>query len=295
MFNLNPILTSRLNSHRVARPLRAMSRGGAAMLVAVSLLAALPAGRAVAATFAAVASPPRFELVGKPGETVRETLEISNADAEPGNYRLFTNDWQLDAGGGPSFQDGLAATSCRPWVALERRSIVINPNVNRKIRFEVQIPPNAPPGECRFALMIEQDEGTLSKAMAGNLPVPIQGRIAVIVYVRIGDAAPKLRLVDVRLVDINGQATPVARVANDGNAHDRLDGVVAATDADNQKINFAVSQRPILAGETRELPFSVYAADPAIKPIVKWRGPLQIKGTLEAESGLKLPLDQLLR
>jgi len=267
----------------------------AAALLLVGLLAALQGGPARAVTFAAVASPPRFELAGKPGETVRESVELSNADVEPGNYRLFTNDWQLNAGGGPTFQDNLDTSSCRPWVALERRSVVLNPNVSRKIRFEVQIPADAPVGECRFALMVEQDESTLSKAMAGNLPVPVQGRIAVIVYLRVGDAAPKLRLVDVRLVDINGQSTPVARVANDGNAHDRLDGVVAATDADNQRINFAVSQGPILPGETRELPFSVYAADANEKPLAKWRVPLRIKGTLEAESGVKIPLDLQLR
>jgi hypothetical protein len=251
----------------------------------------LYASQAAAATFAAVASPPRFELSGKAGDTVRDTLEISNADAEPGNYRLFTNDWTLDPSGGAAFQDELAAGSCRPWVALERRSIVLNPNVSRKIRFEVQIPPGTPAGECRFALMIEQDESTLSQAMAGNLPVPVQGRIGVIVYVRIGDAAPKLRLVDVSLASVNGMPTPVARVVNEGNAHDRLDGVVGAVDGDGQKINFVVSQRPILPGETRQLPFSVYLMDAAEKPIIKWRTPLQFKGSLEAESGLKIPLD----
>jgi hypothetical protein len=176
-------------------------------------------------------------------------------------------------------------------VALERRSVVINPNVSRKIRFEIQIPPGTPAGECRFALMIEQDESTLSQAMAGNLPVPVQGRIGVIVYVRIGDAAPKLRLLDVGLANVNGVPTPVARVVNEGNAHDRLDGVVGAVDGDGQKINFVVSQRPILPGETRQLPFSVYLMVAAEKPIIKWRTPLQLKGSLEAESGLKIPLD----
>ena len=264
----------------------------ARVLIGMALCAAGAHGIAAhAATFAAVASPPRFELVGKPGETVRQSVELSNADVEPGNYRLFTNDWQLEPGGGPVFQDALAADSCRPWVALERRSIVLNPNAVRKIRFEVQIPANAPAGECRFALMVEQDEGTLSRAMAGNLPVPVQGRIAVIVYVRVGEAAPKLRLLDVRVNTINGLPIPVAKVVNEGLAHDRLDGVLVATDADRQQINFAISQRPILAGETRELPFAVYLADSADKPPAKWRAPLHIKGTLEAESGLKFPID----
>jgi hypothetical protein len=277
MSNLNPISTSKRSSRALAQVL--------------ALTAALHAGSLAAAGFAAIASPPRFELSGKAGDTVRDVLEISNADTEPGNYRLFTNDWTLDASGGANFQDELAAGSCRPWVALERRSILLNPSVARKVRFEVQIPPGTPAGECRFALMIEQDESTLSKAMAGNLPIPVQGRIGVIIYVRIGDAAPKLRLMDVRLVDVGGQSTPVARVLNEGNAHDRLDGVIGATDADGQKMNFAISQRPILPGETRELPFSIYLADAAEKPIVKWRVPLQMKGSIESETGQKIPVE----
>lgn len=282
MFNSNPILNSKPSS-----------RHAAGLLLA--LAGALHAGPAAAATFSAVASPPRFELSAKAGDTVRDTVEISNADAEAGNYRLFTNDWKLEPSGSPTFQDELQPGSCRPWVALERRSILLNPNVSRKIRFEIQVPPGTPAGECRFALMIEQDEETLSKAMAGGLPVPIQGRIAVIVYVRIGDAAPKLRLVDVHMADVGGQSAPVARVANDGNAHDRFDGVVEAVDADGKKINFAISQRPILPGETRDLPFSVYLSDAADKPVVKWRAPLQLKGSIESETGAKIPVNVQVR
>ena len=162
MSNLNPISISKPNS-----------RSAGALLVLAALAAMLQGGVAGAATFAAIASPPRFELSGKAGDTLRESLEITNVDVEPGNYRLFTNDWTLDANGGAVLQDALAPGSCRPWVALERRSILLNPNANRKIRFEMQIPPGTPAGECRFALMIEQDESTLSNAMAGNLPVPV--------------------------------------------------------------------------------------------------------------------------
>ena len=47
--------------------------------------------------FAAMVSPPRFELMVKPGETQRQIVEITNADSRPATFRLRTADWTLDA------------------------------------------------------------------------------------------------------------------------------------------------------------------------------------------------------
>ena len=40
---------------------------------------------AFAQGFAALVSPPRFELVGKPGDKIRDVVEITNAGAQPAN------------------------------------------------------------------------------------------------------------------------------------------------------------------------------------------------------------------
>ncbi len=59
--------------------------------------ALLPAMAAHAQGFAALVSPPRFELASKPGKTTRAVIEISNRSTSPGHYLVHTADWVLAA------------------------------------------------------------------------------------------------------------------------------------------------------------------------------------------------------
>lgn len=227
--------------------------------------------------FAAIVSPPRFELAAKPGQKVRQVVEITNAGAQAAKYYFKTADWTLDKTGGVSFDESLPAGSCRPWVAIEKREITVSSGGRYRYRFEISAPADAPPGECRFALLIEGDEQTVT---ATNGPaVPLAGRIGVIVYVTIGSAAPRLEVVASQVASVNGEATPVLQVKNTGNAHGRLDGFLTGTDASGQKLEFSVSTLPILPGETRAISLTVNRGerDAAIKIAY----PVTIRGNLE--------------
>ncbi|MBL8529808.1 MAG: hypothetical protein JNL68_19170, partial [Burkholderiales bacterium] len=61
----------------------------ACLFVAVCMAAASSTA-ARAQGFAAVVSPPRFELAAKPGEMIRQVVEITNAGVQPATYRLRT-------------------------------------------------------------------------------------------------------------------------------------------------------------------------------------------------------------
>ena len=61
--------------------------------VATGLLTAPP----VAAQFALAVVPPRFELQAKPGQKLREVIELSNTERSAGRYTIKTNDWTLNA------------------------------------------------------------------------------------------------------------------------------------------------------------------------------------------------------
>ena len=93
------------------------------------------------------------------------------------------------------FHDELRAGSCRPWVAIERSELTIPGGARARFRFEIAVPADAKASECRFALMIEGDE----PAVAGGdiFRIPVRGRIGVIVYAAVGDAAPALEIVKV--------------------------------------------------------------------------------------------------
>ncbi len=236
--------------------------------------------------FAALASPPRFELRMKPGETVRQVVEIANASSSPGRYRIRTADWSLGPDVSVEFQEALQPGSCRPWVAIERPQVQVPPAGRLRYRFEVTVPPAATAGECRFALMIE-GEDPVSTRSAG-LVIPVAGRLGVIVYVAVGDAQPQLEVVDATTTMVNGERVPAVRVKNSGNAHGRLSGFLSGTDAQGRELEFTPSTFPILPGETRTIALgaSVGRDEPA-----RIAYPVTVKGLLEWDNG-RVELDR---
>lgn len=262
------------------RPISALLKG----LAWAWALAGVSMG-ASAQGFGAYVTPPRFEVKVTAGETLRQVVEIQHAGQQRGSYRVYTNDWTFLPDHSVAFSDALAPDSCRPWVAVERRELSIEPNARYRYRFEISPPPGTPARECRFALMIEGQEPA---RVQGQVNFPVGGRIGVIVYALVGDAAPRLDITGTRVLPINGQPTAVVDVRNQGNAHGRLEGFVNGTDASGKRIEMAPADLPILPGETRRITITPVAEDG--KPAPQIRFPLKIKGELEWGAN-RLPLE----
>jgi hypothetical protein len=255
----------------------------------MALLAAAPAH----AEFAAAISPPRFELDISPGDTQRSVLEIAHAGVSPGNYRLYTADWTMNAQGELAFSDELLPGSCRPWVAIERRNLTIAPAAKVRFRFEVSPPADAAPVECRFALMIESAEAS---AGPGAANFPMSGRIGVIVYARVAGVRPDLRIDAGLTTRIDGRDVPALRVSNVGQATGRFVGFLNARDANGRFVDLAPDSIPVLPGMTRVI--GLLPVPPVDRPndpppkVDAW--PLAVKGTLEVSGvqGVRLNVDR---
>lgn len=252
--------------------------------VFAGLLAFAPLA-AQAQGFAAYITPPRFEVQATAGQPLRQVLEIQHVGPQRGNYRIYTTDWILNPDNSVTFSDELAADSCRPWVAIERRELVIEAGARYRYRFEITPPAGTPARECRFAIMVE---GLEPAQVQGSLNFPVGGRIGVIVYAAIGDAAPQLEIAGTRVVVAAGKPVAVVDVRNRGNAHGRLEGFVNGTDADGARFEMAPSDLPILPGETRAVPISPIVEDGKTAPAVRF--PLVVRGKLEWGKN-SVPLD----
>ncbi len=229
-----------------------------------------------AQSFSAVVSPPRFEVTVQPGKTIRHVFEITQASNDKGNYRLYTNDWVIGADGNAVFSDKLAPNSCRPWVSIEKRELSIAGNAKIRFRFEVAAPADAVAGECRFAIMIEGAEQVV-KAV-GALSFPVSGRVGVVVYVGVGDAAPKLEITQNGTRVSDGVVVPVFNIKNTGNAHGRPVGFLKGKDSQGQQIDFSPEPLPVLPGQTRLVPLIPQLEAGAATKLVY---PLTITGAVE--------------
>lgn len=270
---MNPNSKSRRAS-RIGKRLRC---GWAALLLAAGVLA-----QPAAAQFAAYVIPARFELTTRPGNIVKDVIEIGNDDIKGAEYAIKTADWTLKPDAGVDFiTDSLAPDSCRPWVRLERLNIRVAGKGKRRYRFEVHVPADAKPGLCRFAIMLEATDAG-APAQIGNIQLPLLGRIGVIVYLRVGDAKPELSLEGIETRVINGRAIPVALFRNTGNAHARPEGMLAGVDGKGATLDFSVSPLPVLPGELRAVPIWVQG-EAGRSPILNF--PVKLSGVIEWEGG----------
>lgn len=240
------------------------------------VMAALVAPAAHAQDFSALVSPPRFEGQAAPGGTYRDVIEITNVSASSAKYYLRTTDWELDATGQAVFQDALKPSSCRPWAALERREIQVAGGGKYRFRFEVAVPADAPVGECRLAIMLEGEPQTVG---AGNMAIPVSGRLGIIVYVAVGGAKPAFHVEGTARTPVEGVDRPALKLKNQGNAHGRLEGYIDAVDAKGTKITFTPSNLPILAGETRLVPLMALPEKGKPEPTIAY--PLTLKGKID--------------
>lgn len=258
---------------------------------AALLLAA--AGSGAHANFAFAVSPPRFEFAAAPGAKVRQVMEITNASNRSSTLMLRTADWDFKADESVLFHDEIQAGSCRPWVAIERRELVVGPNQSYRYRFEVSPPAGQPPVECRFAIMLEGKEATAASPAASGTVVspPVSGRMGVIVYVAVGDVKPELSVVGARLMTRNNQQVLVLDIRNSGNAHGRLNGFLTATDATGQVFEATPASTPVLPGETRPVALTLAVRGAARTP-ARPQYPLSIQGKLEWGKGQSTQVDQ---
>ena len=239
----------------------------------------------LAQNFAAVVSPPRFEIDMRPGAQRREVIEITHTDAAPGTYRLRTADFTLIEDARVEVADGLAPGSCRPWVAIERRELTIAPGGRYRYRFEIKAPEDAPLGECRFALLIEGGDQAVT---SGSVSLPVSARIAVIVYARIGNAQADLDVVQTRTGIADAKRVPALVVKNTGAAHGRLAGFLSGEDATGKRFDFVPSTLPILPGESREI---VLVPSAMVDKMPELQFPVRVRGRLEWGEGRSLAVD----
>lgn len=241
---------------------------------------------AVAGPFEIAASPSRFEISGKSGARVGQSLDIHNVGKLPTEVALRTLDWAYSADGNISYFDELQPNSCRPWVTLERKAVIVNPNSKRVFRFQVDIPNDAPRGECRFMLAIEGVEPAykaLLESGGASLSLPVNGRIAIAVYLSISGAESKLALTQIGMRDIKGKRTPTVTVTNTGDSHGRLEGSLDAIDAKGVEFELIPEGTPVMPGQTRILPLVVKTE--ANKSAIEPTYPMKAKGIFDWEKG----------
>lgn len=262
-----------------------LTRLRAYWLLAMACLAG-SSGPAFGGAFDVAVSPSRYELSAKSGARLGQTIDVHNQSSQATELSVRTLDWTFSENGELKFFDELRPDSCRPWVTLERRLIKISARNKASFRFQVDVPPDASMGECRFMLAIEGTQPAYQSMLqsgATNLSLPVNGRIAVAVYISVNGAQPKLSMQQVGTVLLEGQRLPAVTVSNTGSAHGRLDGALDAKDAQSQSFELVPEGTPIMPGQTRTIALRPRSLADQTAP--KFTFPITSSGSLDWDDG----------
>ena len=260
----------------------------AAPLLSLPLMALSVLGgpAAMAGPFEVAISPSRFELSGRNTQRIGQSMDIQNLGGTATEVSVRTIDWSYSPEGNITYHDELLPASCRPWVTLERKLVRVPARGKVSFRFQVDVPVDAQRGECRFMLAVEGVEPAhkaLIESGGASLSLPVNGRIAVAVYVALNGAQPQLEMRTVGVKDVGGTRKPVVTVHNSGDAHGRLDGSLETVDAKGGRLELVPEGTPILPGQTRTLPLSPSAPGQTKPPVLVF--PLQADGTIDWDRG----------
>jgi hypothetical protein len=246
----------------------------------------LLATSAAAAPFEVAVSPTRLTLVSDAGKRLGQTLKIYNLGTQTTALSFRTLDWSFSEAGELKFHDELLPGSCRPWVTLERRTSEVAARSDASFRFQIDLPADAPRGECRFMIAVEgidPAQQALINSGGASLNLPVSGRIAVAVYLAVGGAQPKLEIQQIGTDSLRKDRKPIVRVTNAGDAHGRLDGALLATTPDGTEFELVPDGGPVLPGQTRSLVFNARSPGKENPPALQY--PLQVEGTLDWDQG----------
>ncbi|GAA3909392.1 WxL protein peptidoglycan domain-containing protein [Microbacterium invictum] len=161
-----------------------------------------------------------FTYVVDPGESVDDTIEVTNHGADDLALELYaadgftTSSGQLDV-----LTPGEASTEIGAWTTVETSSLLLEPGESAAVPFQLAVPENASPGDYAGAivssLQTSQDSG-----------LSVDRRLGIRIHLQVGgELAPALEIADFTVEYdaamwpfVTNPATAEVTVHNSGNA-----------------------------------------------------------------------------
>jgi hypothetical protein len=194
-----------------------------------------------------------FDYTLRPGATLRDKISISNLTSTPKTFAVYGTDaynTTLDGGFALLLQRD-TPKDVGTWIRLGARRITIPASSRADVPFEMDVPPDATPGDHAGGLVAED---VVPPAVAGpGTGVEIQRRVAVRMYVRVqGPLTPGLRVTTLSVnagrplfppFSGDGRARVTYVVTNSGNVRIQSTAVLRITGVFGQTLRIFAPRR----------------------------------------------------
>lgn len=180
--------------------------------------------------------PPKIELFANPGDTISESIRLTNNSQSPQTYSIAVEDFRSTGEEGQVVLEevDLSSYSLRSWIKPGAPAIVVQPNEEVVYPFSIVIPKNAEPGG-HYASILFQIGG------AENVPgvTSVRSRVGALILLRIsGDVKEEAKIESFEAPNFS-QKGPVEfslRVSNNGTTHIRPNGTIIVTNIFGRKV-----------------------------------------------------------
>lgn len=218
------------------------------------------------AGFSLSISPIRWEARGNSGKTLRQVITLTSGTNTVQKVRVSVGDWTLTEGGAPVFSNpGTMPNSAAAWLRLGSQEFTVYPRQRKTFKISIDIPDGVLQGSYRAAVFFEQPQPEKT-AEKGGTNVFLRGRLALPIYVTVGDAKPNGKILGASWKSLAEGKDPVValQIRNEGNAHLRMNGIFSATSLTEEKFEGIIPGVPILPGEERWIPLEFRGNGPPI-------------------------------
>ncbi|MBU6389805.1 Fn3-like domain-containing protein [Patescibacteria group bacterium] len=222
----------------------------------VSLFAPVPAAHADTISI----SPPKYELLGNPGDIVSEKLKVTNLGGSDATYNTTVQDFTAsgEAGGVNLVDPNSPRTtySLAKWVTIEPSSFTVPAGKEKIVNFTIHIPQNAEPGGHYASVIVE----TAGAPVVGGGASVVSHLNSLILLTVSGKITNNLALETFQTTQSFYQFGPVAfnfRTHNNGNVHEAPQGAVTITDTFGHKVaELPLPQANVLPSASRLVTFT---------------------------------------
>jgi hypothetical protein len=180
--------------------------------------------------------PPKLELFANPGETINESIRLTNDSILPQTYGIVVEDFRATGEEGQVVleESGTELYSLQSWINLSAPGIVVQPGEEIIYPFAINIPKDAEPGG-HYASILFQIGG------AEEIPgiTAVRSRVGALILLRIsGDVREDSQIEDFSAPKFS-QKGPIdftLRVKNNGTTHIRPNGTIIVTNKLGKKV-----------------------------------------------------------
>ena len=197
-----------------------------------------------------------FIYDSEPGATMSDAVLVKNKGNEPINLKLYAADAVTGANGGVAVgtQLGETPSEAGSWLHLSESEITLQPDEERSVAFDVQIPDGMQPGEYGATIVAQPANETEADAQNGPVGIRFIPRVATSVLLTISGANPlqqQLNITNLRAETDTGQEI-LADLNNTGNdGIDNTEGLLTIRDTTGTTIQeIPVQLGYFLAGDS---------------------------------------------